>query len=116
TGSTSIDGGRTWVDRGTLPKPPATGFTWTSDPVLAVNEKTGAIYFSALCDLIVNSAARSGIAVVKGRWNGDTFNWETPVVARTDVPLALDKEWIVADSVSDKVYLSYSNFASGLSR
>src|SRR6059036_719860 len=38
----SSDGGVTWIDQGSFPHPSSgvSAFTWTSDPVLAVNEKT----------------------------------------------------------------------------
>ena len=117
--ATSVDGGLTWSDQGTFPTIPGlSGFSWTSDPVLAVNEKTGAIYFSALCDFDDGFGPRSGIAVVKGRWTGTSFAWGTPVVAN-HVPVpddALDKQWIVADSVTNRVYMSYANFVSGYSQ
>ena len=118
--ASSMDGGLTWTDRDTLPSTVAgvTSFMWTSDPVLTVNEKTGAFYFSALCDFNDVTGARSGVAVVKGRWNGNAFAWGTPSIAR-GVSAAvdfIDKEWVVVDSVSNRVFLSYSRFPSGLSR
>ena len=118
--ATSIDGGLTWADRDTFPStvPGVSSFKWTSDPVLTVNEKTGAFYFAALCDFNDTFGSRSGVAVTKGRWNGNAFAWGTPVIARgvSDAIDFVDKEWIVADSVSDRVFLSYSRFPSGLSR
>lgn len=116
--ATSVDGGVTWTDQGQFPHPPGyASFEWTSDPVLALNEKTGAFYFSALCEW-ENSGRRSGVGVVKGRFNGDTFSWGVPVVVRdvsyfTDF---VDKNWLVADSVSNRVFLTYSRFPNGLSR
>src|SRR6185503_12801418 len=42
----STNNGTTWTDGGVPPLP--AGMTeWTSDPVLAVNEKTGAFYYAA---------------------------------------------------------------------
>jgi len=118
----SANGGLTWQDMGTFPKPPGVpNFFWTSDPVLAVNEKTGAFYFAALCDFGPTPppfSERSGVAVVKGRWNGSTIAWGAPAVAR-DVDYSadfVDKEWIAADSVSGRVFLSYTTFPAGLSR
>lgn len=118
--ATSIDGGLTWVDHGTFPHPPAPAtFEWTSDPVLTVNEKSGAIYFTALFEQDRLTANwRSGVAVVKGRWSGDTFSWGVPAIVRT-VPIAddfIDKPWIVADSSSGRVFLSYTRFPFGFSR
>jgi hypothetical protein len=109
---TSVDGGQTWIDHGLAPStvPGVAGFRWVSDPVLTVNDKTGAFYFSALCDYTINSVARSGVGVIKGRWNGVNFQWGTPVIA-IDLPFGQpDKEWVVADSLSGRVYLSYSRF------
>jgi hypothetical protein len=118
--ATSIDGGLTWVDHGTFPHPPAPAtFEWTSDPVLTVNEKSGAIYFTALFEQDRLAANwRSGVAVVKGRWSGDTFTWGVPAIVRT-VPISddfIDKPWIVADSSSGRVFLSYTRFPLGFSR
>lgn len=110
--ATSIDGGQTWTDRGIIPSsvPSVSAFRWTSDPVLAVNEKSGAVYFSALCDFTSGGVLRSGVGVVKGRWNGFTFQWGTPVIARNLPQFEPDKEWVVADSVSGRVYLTYTRF------
>lgn len=110
---TSVDGGQTWTDQGSLPHPAGlTSFLWTSDPCLAVNEKTGAVYFAALCSYFSGSSIRDGVGVVKGRWNGNTFVWGAPVIARDvdDNVDFLDKEWIVADSVTNRVHLVYTRF------
>src|SRR5262249_12363311 len=77
--ATSPDGGVTWTDRGEFPHPQGRpGFTWASDPVLTVNEKTGAFYFAALCEFGSTFGPRSGVAVIKGRWNGTTITWNSP--------------------------------------
>jgi len=113
--ASSTDGGQTWFDQGSLPTnaPGVTNFQWVSDPVLTVNEKTGAFYFSALCDFRVAGSDSTGVGVVKGRWNGPTFTWGAPAITRvlpaTPTPEP-DKEWIVADSSSGRVYLSYTRF------
>jgi hypothetical protein len=116
---TSSDGGVTWIDRGSPPHPAGlSDFQWYSDPLVAVNEKTGAFYFSALCLFTTAQGSRSGVGVVKGRWNGTTIAWGNPVVAH-DGAFGIDdsdKEWLVADSLSGRVYLSYTAFQSGLSR
>lgn len=115
---TSTDGGLTWTDRGNLPHAAGvTGFQWTSDPTLTVNDKTGAVYYAGLCDFNDANGARSGVAIIKGRWNGNTFVWGTPAIARGVSAISdfIDKEWIVADSVSNRVYLTYSRFPAGLS-
>jgi len=117
--ATSADGGLTWTDQGNFPKLlSVSGFKWSSDPVLAVNEKTGAFYFSALCEFSTLAGLQSGIALVKGRWSGSTVAWGTPVIAHSgdfDADFH-DKQWIVADSVSHRVFLTDSRFLNGFSR
>jgi len=103
----SNDGGVTWVDGGA---PPATNVVnWTSDPVVAVNEKTGDFYFSALCE---PSATTNGIGVVKGTFSGGVLTWGTPEVAisGTNSSVIYDKEWLAADSTTGNLYLIYSRF------
>jgi hypothetical protein len=103
----SNDGGVTWVDGGI---PPVTNVgEWTSDPVLAVNEKTGEFYFSALCDPTVST---NGIGVVKGTFIGGVLTWQTPEVAISgnNTAVVYDKQWIAADSTTGNVYLVYSRF------
>ena len=103
----STDGGTTWVDGDT---PPGLNVgRWSSDPVVAVDEKTGVFYFSALCE---PSSTESGIGVVAGSFCGGTFAWGTPVLAaRTSIDVAVfDKEWTAVDSLTGNVYVSYSHF------
>ena len=90
--------------------PPTAGIgTWTSDPVVAVNEKTGAFYYSALCE---PSGTSNGIGVVKGTFSGGVLTWGTPrlVVSGNYNSVIYDKEWLVADSLSGNLYLIYSRF------
>ena len=116
--ATSADGGVTWTDRGTFPLPASRpNWSWTSDPVLGVNSRTGAFYFSALVDPDGPSGNTNGIGVVKGRFSGSTIAWETPSLVRsvdysTDF---LDKQWIAVDPNNGRVYLSYTRFASNVS-
>ncbi|MEO5988650.1 MAG: T9SS type A sorting domain-containing protein [Candidatus Eisenbacteria bacterium] len=112
---TSTDGGITWVDRGDLPVGSLPDWVWTSDPVLAVNERSGAFYFTALFD--ANGAGAiattSGLGIIKGRMNNNgTMVWSTPVSIRTVSNSAdfIDKQWVVADSSSGKVYVTYTRF------
>ncbi len=113
--ATSIDGGITWVDRGNFPVGSLPDWVWTSDPVLAVNEQSGAFYFTALFD--ANGAGAlattSGVGIIKGRMNSNgTMAWNTPVSIRT-VSMSsdlIDKQWVVADSSSGKVYVTYTRF------
>lgn len=109
--ATSVDGGITWVDRGNFPIGALSGWEWSSDPVLAVNEKSGAFYFTALFD--ANAFATSGLGIIKGRMNNDgSMSWSTPVAVRTVAASTdfIDKQWVVADSTSGKVYMSYTRF------
>ncbi|MFN8586641.1 MAG: hypothetical protein U0704_02480 [Candidatus Eisenbacteria bacterium] len=116
--ATSTDGGLTWTDRGTIPLPTGdANWSWTSDPVLAVNSRTGAFYFSALVDPDGAAGSTNGIAVVKGRFTNSTFAWGNPSLVRsvnysTDF---LDKQWIAVDPGTGKVYVSYTRFASNVS-
>jgi hypothetical protein len=118
--ATSADGGVTWVDRGAPPHPPGvSGFEWFSDPLVTVNEKTGAFYLAALCDFTNLQGGRAGVAVIKGRWNGSTIAWGNPVIVHEgpfDFANLSDKEWAVADSSTGRVYLTYTQFQSGFSR
>src|SRR5262245_44392449 len=103
----STDGGVTWTDGGA---PPATNVTnWTSDPVVAVNEKTGEFYFAALCE---PSGSTNGIGVVKGTFSGASFSWGTPelVISGNNNSVIYDKEWLAADSTTGNLYLVYSRF------
>jgi len=103
----SNDGGVTWVDGG---EPPTTNVVeWTSDPVLAVNEKTGEFYFSALCD---PTASTNGIAVVKGTFISGVLTWQTPelVISGSNSTVIYDKQWLAVDSTTSNLYLIYSRF------
>jgi hypothetical protein len=103
----STDGGLTWVDTG-VPENLNVG-KWNSDPVVVVNEKTGAFYFAALCD---PSSSENGIGVVKGTFSGNSFSWGTPrVAALSDNSVALlDKNWMAVDPLTGNLYVSYSHF------
>src|SRR5262245_2772095 len=104
----SNDGGLTWNDGGV---PPLSGGVteWTSDPVLTVNEKTGVFYYAALCN---TGTTTNGVAVVRGTFAGGALTWGTPKVARSlsNATFFLDKPWVVADSLSGIIYLTYSTF------
>lgn len=106
----STNGGATWTDGGIPAK--RTGWRWTSDPVIAVNEKTGVFYFCALYDSA--GGAYNGVGVVPGQFDGPggAFQWGTPQSARHVNSNAsfLDKQWIAADSATGNVYVTYTNF------
>ena len=102
----SADGGLTWTDGGPVPNDGT--FTWSSDPVVVVNEKTGDFYFTALID----SPNGNGVAVIKGSFCGNTFSWGKPVKAilLPNNSNLIDKEWMAADSLTGNLYLTFSNF------
>jgi hypothetical protein len=103
----STNGGASFTDGGTPPK--GFNWTWVSDPVVTVNEKTGTFYFLALADSTLNF---SGIGIVPATFSGTTLVWGTPVMIRkvTSNLLVVDKPWAVADSTSDSLYVSYTTF------
>jgi hypothetical protein len=110
----TTDGGATWTDGGVPRRTGATGGTiagWTSDPVVAVNEKTGEFYYTALVD---GTSSNNGIAVVRATFSGAAITWDTPRVVSL-VPNTsdlLDKEWLIADSTSGNLYLTYTHIFS----
>jgi len=111
----TTDGGLTWI-KVNIPKP-ANAY-WTSDPVVTVNEKTGEFYYCGLIDLTCGSdpstCTSNGIAVVRATFPGGVFTWDTPRIA-VQAPysqIAFDKEWMVADSSSNNLYLTYTAFGS----
>ncbi len=107
-GSSSTDGGKTFKD-GTFP-PALPTWTWISDPVVTVNEKTGDFWFCARID--VGSLGRNGIGLVRGSFVGDTVIWDVPKEGRTvsNASEFIDKPWMVVDSTSGRLYVSYTTF------
>ena len=109
----STNGGASFTDGGKLPKPPGMPtFIWTSDPLVTVNENTGEFWYAGLCS---PSSGNNGIAVVKGTFSGSTLTWGTPVIVRSalNTQFFLDKPWLVADSLSGNLYLTYTEFGPG---
>jgi hypothetical protein len=103
----SVDGGVTYTDGGSPPVP--AGWRWSSDPLVTVNEKTGDFWFCALVD---DNSTRNGIALVKARFNAGAVAWSTPALVRTgnNSSVFFDKPWLAADSLSGRLYLSYTVF------
>jgi len=101
----STDGGASFTDGGVPAK--LLNWTWTSDPVVTVNERTGTFYF---CGLVDSTAGQNGIAIVPATFPGGVFTWGTPRMIRkvTSSTTILDKQWMVADSTSDSLYISYT--------
>ena len=104
----SVDRGVTYTDGGSPPVP--AGWRWSSDPLVAVNEKSGDFWFCALVD---DNSTRNGIALVKARFNAGTVQWSTPALVRSGNKSSVlyDKPWLVADSLSGRLYLSYTVFS-----
>ena len=109
----SVDGGATFTDGGLVPKPPGyASWTWQSDPVMTVNEKTGRFYYCGMAD--PDNAGNSALGVAIGHFTPTTFVWDTVVVVRSNTSgtQIYDKEWIVADSSSHYVYVTNSTFTT----
>jgi hypothetical protein len=108
----SADSGATFTDGGVPPT--LLNWTWVSDPIVTVNEKTGTFYFCALVDSggPADYSAFNGIGIVSATFSGGVPVWGTPVMIRkvSSNSLALDKPWAVADSTSDSLYISYTTF------
>lgn len=109
----STDGGATFTDGGEVPidavAPAET--TWTSDPVVSVNEKTGEFWYCGMFDI---SGTFNGVAVRKATFNGSAIQWGPLRVVRRagNTQLFFDKPWMVVDSVSSRVYVTYSTFST----
>jgi hypothetical protein len=103
----STDYGQTFVDGGNLPRP--AGSRWTSDPVLTVNEKTGEFYYVGLIEPTSNS---NGIGIVRAVFDGTTLDWDVPriIVQGSNATDFYDKPWVVADSASGRLYVTYTHF------
>jgi hypothetical protein len=108
----STDGGVTFTDGG-VPEAPE-GTFWLSDPVVTVNEKTGEFYYCALFDDPNPETGQitNGIAVMRGVFSGASLIWDRPRIAveTTTQTNIIDKPWMVADSLSGNLYLSYTLF------
>jgi hypothetical protein len=103
----SVDGGATYTDGGSPPVP--AGWRWASDPLVTVNEKTGDFWFCAMVD---DNSTMNGIALVKARFDAGTVQWSTPALVRSgnSSSVLFDKPWLAADSLSGRLYLSYTVF------
>ena len=117
----STDGGATFI---TAPSTGPTalplqllGGVWTSDPVIAVNEKTGDFYFCGLFDPPnATGADEHGVAVARAIFSGSTITWTRPVVIKSLLLSGgfIDKPWIAVDSLSGNVYVTYTRFTPTL--
>lgn len=108
----STDGGLTFTDGGDVPHPPAyPTWAWTSDPVVAVNEKTGEFWYCGLAD---PNASNNAIGVARGRFTGGTFAFDSVFVVRiaSNASFFLDKQWIAVDSLTGNVYVTNTTFTA----
>jgi hypothetical protein len=83
--------------------------TWTSDPVVTVNEKTLEFWY---CGLIDRSATSNGVGAVRGTFSGSTFTWSAPVTIKSysNSTALADKEWMAADSLNGNLYAVWTKF------
>jgi hypothetical protein len=105
----SVDGGATYTDGGSPPVP--AGWRWASDPLVTVNEKTGDFWFCAMVD---DNFTMNGIALVKARFDAGAVQWSAPELVRSgnNSSILFDKPWLAADSLSGRLYLSYTVFSA----
>lgn len=108
----STDGGVTFTDGGDIPHPP--GFplwAWTSDPVVAVNEKTGDFWYCGLAD---PTSTTNAVAVARGRFSGGTFAFDSVFIVRSvsSASFFLDKQWLAVDSLTGNMYVTNTTFTT----
>lgn len=106
----STNGGLGFTDAGDPPAIPGGGL-WFSDPVMTVNEATGEFWY---CGLFDRPSGASAVGVVRGTIAGNVLTWDTPVVPRQvdGISKALDKQWMVVDSLTGNLYLTYTLFTT----
>jgi hypothetical protein len=108
----STDGGATFTDGGTILHPPGyASWSWSSDPVVTVNEKTGKFFYSGLAN---SDVTHNALGVAIGHFSGASFTWDTAIVVRSvlNSSFFLDKQWFVADSSNNTVYLTNTTFTT----
>ena len=111
----SADGGATFTDGGAIPHPAAyPSWIWTSDPVLAVNEKTGDFWYCGLASPGGANGTTNAIAVARGRFTHGVFAFDSAFVVRvaTSSSVFLDKQWLAVDSLSGNLYVSNTTFTT----
>lgn len=107
----TTDGGATW-QASFIPLKQGTIATWSSDPVVSVNEKTADFYY---CGLTTNTGtSNNGVAVMRGHFAGGTFltDASTQVAAGPSSSQGFDKEWVCADSSNGNIYVTYTLFTT----
>jgi hypothetical protein len=107
----SKNGGKSFIDGGSLPRIPTPGFLHSGDPGLAAGNN-GRFFFSDLCFDLGTEPVLSGICVTTGRRQGSTIGWSVPVYAASSLPDFLDKPLIATDRQGRHVYVSYTRFSN----
>jgi hypothetical protein len=108
----SSDGGVTFTDGGDVPHPPAfPAWAWASDPVMAVNEKTGEFWYCGLTDA---DASNNAIGVARGHFTGSSFAFDSVFAVRiaSNASFFLDKQWLAVDSLSGNLYVTNTTFTT----
>lgn len=107
----STDGGHTYTQLGNPLLPPGGG-NWTADPVVTVNERTGEFYMCGAFDPSSGNGDEHGVAVARGSFIGGSFHWVAASVVKSlrEFEGFIDKPWIVADSSTANLYLTYTRF------
>src|SRR5690349_3984139 len=102
--------GASWTDGG-VPLKTAAITSWSSDPSIAVNEKTGDFYYNGLT---TNPSSTNGVGVARGHFTGGTFVWDaaTMVAVGPNATNGFDKQWIAADSSNGNIYVSWTLFTT----
>jgi hypothetical protein len=107
----TTNGGATWTDGGVMLKQ-GTISTWSSDPVVTVNEKTGYFYY---CGLTTNTGSMNGVGVTRGHFSGSSFVWDAATMVSSGLSSSngYDKQWMCADSLNGNLYVTWTKFVSG---
>ena len=107
----SNDGGATWTDGG-IPLKQGTIATWSSDPSVTANEKTGDFYYTGLT---TNTGTNNnGVAVARGHFTAGVFGWDAATVVASGPASSqgFDKEWMAADSSNGNLYVTWTLFTT----
>jgi len=107
----TTNGGATWTTGG-VPLKGGTIATWTSDPSVTANEKTGYFYYTGLTSN--TGTNNNGVAVARGHFAAGTFTWDaaTVVSAGPSSSAGYDKEWMCADSLTGNLYSTFTIFTT----
>jgi hypothetical protein len=103
--------GRSFLDRGGLPRMASSGFIHFGDPGLAA-DNGGTFYFTDLCFDFNTDPVLSGICLTIGRRHGRTIDWGTPIYVVSSLPDVLDKPFIAVDPQGRDVYVTYTRFSN----